>query len=84
MRQLRTSHGLKQKELGSFLGVTYRWVMQLERGALAPPPIDLLKLLGQRLGVSVAVLIGEESQHEDADDGQGGKEGRADGLSGEE
>ena len=59
VRALRRSQGLLQRELGADIGVSYQWIMRLERGTVAPP-IDLFKLLASRLGVSVALLIGEE------------------------
>jgi transcriptional regulator with XRE-family HTH domain len=71
--QLRGASGLSRQDVATRLGVSERTVYRWETGESSVPDVTKLELAGM-FGVSVAWLLGWES---DGDGGDGGSELRA-------
>lgn len=59
IRELRTQHGLTQRELADFLGLTHKMISFYEHEQRTPPA-DILKKLAKRFNVSVDYLLGND------------------------
>ena len=64
LRQLRTSHNLKQSELGGAVGISAQQISNMEAGERAPS-VEVLTAIADYFSVSVGYLLGEEISEED-------------------
>lgn len=65
IRELRTSQGFSQAELGRKVGLTQKAITSYERGT-REPNLDTLMALVKALGTSLEGLIGEKGQKSEA------------------
>lgn len=61
IKEHREAAGLRQEQLAEAVGVSVSQISRFERGEREPRLNEIIKI-GQRLGVRVAVLIGEEDE----------------------
>lgn len=59
LREVRVIRGISQKALGEMVGISFQQVQKYESGVNSPSPARL-KLLAQKLDLSIGYLFGEK------------------------